>query len=128
MFFKHAEESLEIMDAAAGNFSAKGVAIISFIPGEETKSWISKMKVIGSLSNEKANFLAIAGSKAAEMATTYMDSGSGVRKPLNGELGYKGGVIRKVKCGYIVASFSGSSGEIDAKISKAGLDFLSRYY
>jgi hypothetical protein len=125
IFIKYAIECLEIMAAEAQKTSAKGVATISFIPGEETESWISRMKVVGNLTNEKHNFLAIAGSKAAEMASTYVDSGSRTREPLTGEFGFKGGVIKKLKCGYLVASFSGAPSEIDAKISKAGAEFLA---
>ena len=77
--------------------SVNVVAIIAFIPGELTGSWISRMKVVGGMCDEKSNLLAIAGAKAAEMAATLTDSGSGTRKPLSGELGYKGGLIRKGK-------------------------------
>lgn len=125
IFIKYAVECLEIMEAEAQKTAAQGVATISFIPGEETESWISRMKVVGKLTSEKHNFLAIAGSKAAEMATTYVASGSKTREPLTGEFGFKGGVIKKLKCGYLVASFSGAPSEIDAEISKAGAEFLA---
>ena len=128
IFIERAEESLAVMDALARKFSQKGVAVISFAPGDNTESWISRMKVVGTLSNKTHNFLAVASAKAAEMALTHEDSGTGTKKPLVGELGYKGGVIRKVKYGYIIASFSGAPSEIDEKISNKGLEVLSKYY
>lgn len=128
IFFKRAEESLAVMDALAQKYSQKGVAVIAFVPGDNTETWISKMKVTGTMSNKTHNFLAVASAKATEMALSHVDSGTGTRKLLVGELGYKGGVIRKVNCGYIIASFSGAPSEIDEEISKKGLDILSKYY
>jgi uncharacterized protein GlcG (DUF336 family) len=104
------------------------VAVVAFIPGNATKSWISKMKVVGALTDGTANFLAIANSKAAEMADTYKDSGSSPRKPMLGEFGYQGGVVKKVNSGYILAVFSGGSGEQDAEVANEGLDWLYKYY
>ena len=116
------------MEKSAQNMSIKGVAIVAFIPGDATMSWISKMKVVGTLTNEKANFLGIASSKASEMADTHLDSGSGVRGIKSGENGYKGGIIRKVNSGYLIAAFSGGSGQQDVEVAKAGLDWLIKYY
>ncbi len=76
--------------------------------------------------NNSANFLAIAYSKAAEMVDTYKDSGSGAREILHGEFGYQGGIIKKVKAGYVLAVFSGASGEQDAEIANAGVDCALR--
>src|SRR5690554_2034139 len=128
IFMEHADKCLALIEHAAQKKSIKGVAIIAFIPGDITSSWISKMKVVGSLTNSKANLLAIANSKAAEMADTYIDSGSGIRELKAGELGYKGGLIRKVDSGYILAVFSGGSSEDDIEVSKEGLDWLIKYY
>lgn len=128
IFYGRAAESLAEMDALARKYSQNGVAVIAFAPGENTNSWISRMKVSGSMSNKTHNFLAVASAKATEMALSHEDSGTGKRKLLVGELGYKGGVIRKVKCGYIIASFSGAPSKIDEEISKKGLDILSKYY
>ena len=128
VFNAHSKECLATMEAAAQKYSENGVAIIAFVPGEKTESWSSRMLVVGTISNEKYNFLGVASAKAAEMAITLKDSGTGSNQPLIGELGYKGGVIKKVKCGYLIASFSGAPSEIDAEISKAGVDFLSKYY
>ena len=128
IFNAHVEVCLEIMEATALKYSEKGVAVIAFVPGVKTESWNSRMKVVGRLSSQQHNFLAVASAKSAEMALTLQNSGSVSRQPLIGELGYKGGVIKKVACGYLIASFSGAPSEIDAEISKVGVDFLSQFY
>lgn len=128
IFIEHADKCLDIIEQAAQKISIKGVAVIAFIPGDVTKSWISKMKVVGALTNGKSNFLAIANSKAAEMADTYKDSGSGLREPMSGEFGYQGGIVKKVNSGYILAVFSGASGEQDVEVANEGLDWLYKYY
>lgn len=128
VFIKHVDQALSIVSQAAEEMSIKGVAMIAYIPGEVTESWISKMKVVGILTNERSNLLAIASSKAAEMADTFQDSGSGVREPLRGEFGYKGGAIEKVEGGYILAVFSGATGEQDLAVSKKGLKYLRSQY
>ena len=127
-FIKQADKSLVLIEEAAQKLSIKGVAIIAFIPGNVTKSWISKMKVVGNLTTESANLLGIACTKAAEMADTYLDSGSRVRGILSGELGYKGGLIKKVNSGYILAVFSGGASDQDLEVAKIGLDWLSKFY
>lgn len=127
-FIKHADKCLTLMAQTAQELSIKGTAVIAFIPGEKTETWISKMKVIGFFTNDNANTLGIAYTKAAEMADLLKDSGSGVRKPLTGEYGWQGGVIKKVKSGYILAVFSGGSGEQDVAVSKEGLNLLFKYY
>lgn len=124
IFIKHADEALQIMEKSALEINVKGVALIAYIPGDKTESWVSKMLVVGNLTNEKANFLAIASSKAAEMAETLVNSGSKIRPPKNGELGYIGGIIKKIDSGYIVAAFSGATGQQDAVISTNGVDWL----
>jgi len=128
IFLKHGNQCLDIMKQAAQEMGVKGVAVIAYIPGENSSEWISKMKVAGALSNASASFLAIAYSKAAEMADTFKDSGSGTREPLHGEFGYQGGIIRKVESGYILAVFSGASGEQDAEIATGGVTYLMEYY
>ncbi|WP_445735465.1 hypothetical protein [Mariniflexile sp.] len=127
-FIKHADDALTIMQKAAADMEVQGVAMVFYIPGESTQSWISKMKVAGMLTNEKANFLAIASSKAAEMAETFKNSGDKTREPKKGELGYIGGVIKKVGSGYLLATFSGATGQQDAEISTKGLEHLSKFY
>ena len=128
IFIEHADKCLTLIEQAAQKISIKGVAVIAFIPGDVTKSWISKMKVVGALTDGMANFLAIANSKAAEMADTYKNSGSGLREPMLGEFGYQGGIVKKVNSGYILAVFSGGSGEQDAEVANEGLDWLYKYY
>jgi hypothetical protein len=128
IFFKKANQCLTLIEAAAQKISIKGVAIIAYIPGDTTKTWISKMKVVGNLTSGKSNLLGIANTKASEMADTHLNSGSKIREIYNGELGYKGGLITKVKSGYILAVFSGGSGEQDLEVAKIGLDWLSKSY
>ena len=125
LFLKHADECLIEMENAAKEKSIKGVAVVSFIPGDVTESWISKMKVVGKLADANSNLCAIAYSKASEMAVTLKDSGDSTRKTINGELGYQGGAIVKVKYGYLLAAFSGASGQQDCDVSKLGLEWLA---
>ena len=128
ILIKNGDKCLTVMQEAALEMSVKGVALIAFIPGDTALSWTSKMQVVGAIKNASANYLAIAYSKAAEMADTYLDSGSGSREILHGEFGYMGGVIKKVDSGFILAVFSGASGEQDLEIANAGLEWLSGYY
>jgi hypothetical protein len=128
IFIKNADKCLTLIEQSAQKLSIKGVAVIAFIPGDTTESWISKMKVVGNLTTGTANLLAIANSKASEMADTHLDSGSRIRVPKSGEFGYQGGVIKKVNSGYIIAVFSGGSGQEDLEVAKKGLDLLSKYY
>ncbi|GEM_PF-1230364 len=128
VFIKHADKCLTIIEKAAFKMSINGVMIIAFIPGEITSTWISKIKVVGTLTNKDSNLLAVASCKAAEMADTFKDSGSGVRKPLKGENGYKGGVIKKVGSGYILTVFSGASGDQDVAAATEGMDYLYKYF
>jgi hypothetical protein len=128
IFLKHADECLEIIEMAAQKLTITGAAMIAFIPGDVSESWISKMKVIGRLANDDANFLAIAYAKAAEMAVTHKDSGKGDRKDITGEFGWQGGVIIQVDSGFLVGAFSGGTGQQDADVAKEGLDWLSKKY
>jgi hypothetical protein len=128
IFIKHADQALEVMEKAAQEMGVKGVAVIGFIPGDEATSWISRMKVVEAIKNENANFLAIAYSKAAEMADTYQNSGSKEREPMHGEFGYQGGAIKKVNSGYILTVFSGATGEQDLELAIQGLEWLDKYY
>ena len=128
IFIKHADECLAIIEKAAQKLAITGAAMIAFIPGDVSESWISKMKVIGRLANDDANFLAIAYAKASEMAVTHKDSGNGEREDITGEFGWQGGVIIKVDSGYIVGAFSGGTGQQDADVAKEGLNWLSKYY
>ena len=126
-----ANSALAAMKARAEELGIRGVAVIAYSEGETVTAWSSKMLVVGSLktpSSEKdpgSNLLAIAYSKAAEMADTLKASGSGVRKPMKGEFGWQGGLVRKGKTGYLIAAFSGGKSEDDVKVSEAGLDALA---
>jgi len=127
-FIKNADECLAIIENAAQKLGITGAAMIAFIPGDVSESWISKMKVIGRLANKDANFLAIAYAKASEMAVTHEDSGNGERKDITGEFGWQGGVIIKVESGYLLGAFSGGTGQQDADVAKKGLVWLSEKY
>ncbi|MDX1362785.1 hypothetical protein [Arenibacter latericius] len=120
-FLAQVDRSLLMMEKAAKELQVKGVAVMAFVPGEEIKSIVSKMKVVGALANDRINYLAVANSKIAEMTTTLTHSGSTIRKPLIGETGWRGGLIKKVASGYILVSFSGGSEDQDVIISNAGL-------
>jgi uncharacterized protein GlcG (DUF336 family) len=128
IFLKHADECLAIIEQAAQKLSITGAAMVAFIPGDVSESWISKMKVMGRLADNEANFLAIAYAKAAEMAVTRKNSGNEGRKDITGEFGWQGGVIIKVGSGYLVGAFSGGTGQQDADVAKEGLDWLSKKY
>ena len=128
VFDELADAALLAMTKRAEELRIKGVAVVAYIRGDTVQSWSSKMAVVGSLKNAPtdkdrgANLLAIAYSKAAEMAETLKDSGSGVRPPMTGETGWQGGLIKKGKTGYLIAAFSGGPSEADLKVSRAGLD------
>lgn len=125
IFIVNADEALQIMKQEALRMNIKGVGLICFIPGSETQSWISKMIVVGATGNEGYNFIAIANSKASEMAETLQNSGSKVRKVKVGEFDYIGGTIKKIDAGYLLATFSGASGEEDLAVSQKGLNWFS---
>lgn len=130
-FNEAAGRALQAMTKRAEELKVKGAAVVAYFEGESITSWSSKMAVVGSMKNapsEKnrgSNLLAIAYSKAAEMAETLKDSGSAGRPPMTGETGWQGGLIRKVAGGYVIAAFSGGPAESDLKVSKAGLDILA---
>ena len=130
IFESLADKALVAMTRQAEELKIHGAAIVTYIEGDTTKSWSSKMVVVGSMKNaptEKdkgANLLAIAYSKASEMAETLKDSGHAGRPPMGGENGWEGGVIKKVSTGYVIAAFSGGPSEADVKVSRAGLQVL----
>jgi hypothetical protein len=126
-----ADTALLAMARRAAELKIKGVAMVAYLEGESVKAWSSKMVVVGSMKDaptEKsrgANLLAIAYSKAAEMADTLKDSGTAGRPPMTGETGWQGGLIKKGKSGYLIAAFSGGPSESDVKVSQAGLEVLA---
>jgi hypothetical protein len=105
--------------------------VVAYVPGDEASSWCSKMLVVGHLktdsstNNPGSNLLAIAYSKASEMADTLKPSGSGVRPPLKGEFGWQGGWIAPGKTGHIIAAFSGGRSEDDVLVSKTGVEVFA---
>ncbi|MDR7208388.1 hypothetical protein [Flavobacterium piscis] len=127
-FISHADEALEIMKQEALRMNIKGVGLVSYIPGNETQSWTSKMIVAGATGNEGYNFIAIAYSKASEMAETLQNSGSKVRPVKVGEFDYIGGIIKKIDSGYLISTFSGASGEDDLAVANKAMDwFITKF-
>ena len=130
-FAELADTALAAMTKRAEELHIQGAALVAYIEGETVQGWSSKMVVVGTLKNaptEKnrgANLLGIAYSKAAEMAETLKDSGQAGRPPMTGETGWQGGLIKKVKTGYLIAAFSGGPSESDLKVSRAGLEVLA---
>jgi|HubBroStandDraft_1064217.scaffolds.fasta_scaffold353574_1 hypothetical protein len=127
VFYELADKALLAMKQRAEELKIKGVAVVAYIPGEKATSWCSKMLVVGHLTSGSStndpgsNLLAIAYSKASEMADTLKRSGSGVRPPMKGEFGWQGGWIEQCKTGYIIAAFSGGRSEDDVQVSKTGV-------
>lgn len=125
-----ATAALLAMQQRAAELKITGVAVVAFFEGDAITSWSSKMLVVGRLKDERpapaksSNLLAVAYTKAAEMADTLKDSGSGVRPPLTGEFGWQGGLIARGRTGFLVAAFSGGKSEDDVEVSRAGLAAL----
>jgi hypothetical protein len=123
--------ALAAMKARADELHVSGVAVVAYAEGDSVASWSSRMLVVGSMTkapsaNDKgSNLLGVAYSKAAEMASTLKDSGSGSRPPMTGELGWQGGVVARGKAGILIAAFSGGRSEDDVKISRAGLGVMA---
>lgn len=125
-----ATAALLAMQQRAAELKITGVAVVAYFEGDTITSWSSKMLVVGHLKDERpapaksSNLLAVAYTKAAEMADTLKDSGSGVRPPLTGEFGWQGGLIARGRTGFLVAAFSGGKSEDDVEVSRAGLAAL----
>ena len=125
-----ANAALQGMRQRATELGIGGVAVVAYFEGDSIQSWSSKMLVVGRLkdnpspTDKGSNLLAIAYSKAAEMADTLKDSGSQVRPSMTGEVGWTGGVILRGKTGYLIAAFSGGKSEDDVKVSRVGVDVL----
>ena len=127
-----ANQALAAMKKRAEALKIKGVAVVAYVPGTNANSWLSKMVVVGNLTSHSSNtndpgsnLLAIAYSKASEMADTLKPSGSGVRPPMKGEFGWQGGWIAPGKNGYLIAAFSGGRSSDDVQVSKAGVAALA---
>ncbi|MBB5059794.1 hypothetical protein HDF16_004523 [Granulicella aggregans] len=125
-FDASAGAALQSMKARAEELKIGGAAVVAYFDGDKIESWSSKMLVVGRMKDEPtatdkgSNLLAIVYAKAAEMADTLKDSGSKVRPPMTGEFGWEGGVIVRVKTGYIIAAFSGGKSEDDVAVSRVG--------
>ena len=80
-FDKAADKALAAMRKRAGELGIGGVAVVAWFEGESIRSWTSKMVVVGrykdepTANNKGSNLLAIAYSKASEMADTLKNSG-----------------------------------------------------
>lgn len=124
--------ALQSMKDRAESWKVGGVAVVAYFEGDRAQSWTSKMLVVGRMkdnptaTDKGANLLGIAYAKAAEMADTLKDSGSQSRLPMTGEFGWEGGVIVRVKTGYVIAAFSGGKSEDDVAVSRAGAARISK--
>jgi hypothetical protein len=126
-----ADTMIAAMEKHALSLRVRGVIVVGMMD-EPGTSWVTRMKSVGKIKDVAEhpeqqeypghNYIAIAYSKAAEMADTKLNSGSGVRPVYQGEFGYPGGAILKVRSGYVVAVFSGATGEQDFEIANAGLN------
>ena len=133
-FDRTADEALTAMRARAEELKVGGVAVVAYMPGQELRSWTSKMIVVGrykdlpSATDKGSNLLGIAYAKAAEMADTLKNSGSQTRPPMTGEFGWQGGLIEHSDSGYLIAAFSGGKSEDDLEVSRAGLNRLKTLF
>ncbi|MBC5839285.1 hypothetical protein [Flavobacterium muglaense] len=123
LFLDNSDSSLTAMEQKSKELKIRGVGIIAFLE-DGKENWVSKMKVMGALKNEKVNFLAVAYSKAGEMVDTLKNSGTSDRTPLLGEFNFLGGLIEKVNNGYVLVVFSGATGEEDTVVAEVGLEFI----
>jgi hypothetical protein len=133
-FDEAADAALLAMKRRAKKIGIRGVAVVAWSESKRVKSWTSKMLVVDSMSGyskkdpDGANYLGIAYTKAAEMADTFKHSGSGVRPPMKGEYGWRGGLVKQGKTGVLIASFSGGPSADDVKVSRAGLAVLAKRF
>ena len=109
-------QAFEKMEAKAIELNATGIMAIA--EKEESGSIKMELKSLGKEYDSWGNFYAIACCKIMQMLRTGEDSGQATG--LAGEFDFEGGTTDK---NFYVA-FSGSEGEIDLEISKAGLQEL----
>jgi len=125
-----ADAALVAMKNRAAELKISGVAVVSYSQGDTIQGWTSKMQVVGRMTDPQTatdkgnNLLAIAYAKSAQMADTLQDSGMAKRPPMTGEFNWQGGVIARVKTGYVIVAFSGAKSEEDVQVSRAGLAIL----
>ena len=120
IFLSIADKSLNAMKTKAQEMNIKGVGLVAFYDSEK-ENWISKMSIMDALKNDTVNFLSVAYSKAGEMMDTLQNSGTTDRVPLLGEYNFLGGVIEKTGNDYVLAVFSGATGEEDTIVAALGL-------
>ena len=123
IFLTQANQTLNSMKLKAQEMNIKGVGMVAYY-NYKSKNWTSKMSIMGALKNDTVNFLSVAYSKAGEMIDTLQNRGSTDRIPLLGEYNFLGGVIKKVGNDYVLAVFSGATGEEDTIVAQHGLDFM----
>lgn len=111
---------LERMSAKATETKVKGVSVVGLL--DKNGSLVIRTQNCGPMCARNVNFLAVAFTKLSECCDTLKDSGSNVRPPYNGELGYTGAAIKPVGAFHYIAAFSGGTGEEDLAISKYGLE------
>ena len=127
-----AKAMITAMETHARSLGVKGAIVVASMD-ETGFSWTSEMKAVNAITAiddrpEREvpgyNFIGIAYTKAAEMASTKINSGSNIRPAYKGEYGYRGGIIKKIQTGYIIAVFSGATSEQDLEIAQAGIKAL----
>lgn len=123
-----ADSALAAMVERAQAMGVQGAAVVAWADLAPATGWTSLLRIVGGMTKGKNNLIGIAYGKAAEMADTLRDSGSGARPPLHGENGYHGGVIRPVAGGHVLAVFSGATGEQDVEVSRAALGVFTQRY
>ena len=119
-----------ISDAQSANLH--GTAVVGCLPDADGLSWLTQSRMTGSLvrpaTSDKAaaNFYGIAHAKAGVMMATLKDSGDPAHVPAIGEVGYRGGAIRRHGAGYLLAAFSGGTSDEDYAISERALSALEK--
>ena len=119
---KNIADILDRMSAKARDMNLTGVSVAGIF--DQSRTLLSQSRDCGKLFNGKWNYLAVAFSKISEMCETLGDSGSPLRKDIQGEFGYEGGTIKQVGDKFYVSAFSGARGEEDLVISKYGLEIV----
>jgi hypothetical protein len=125
-----ADAALTAMKKRAAELKVGGVAVVAYSQGDSVQGWTSKMAVVGRMKDapsataKGSNLVGIAYAKAAEMADTLENSGTAKRAPMTGEFGWQGGLVVRVKAGYVIVAFSGGKSEDDVEVSRSGLEVL----
>ena len=121
---------LDVMEKKARELNIEGVAVVCNLEDGKGNDWQTALRVVDKIRTEVQpdqsgyNFIGVVYAKVAEMMDTKQNSGSKTRPILVGELGYKGGEIRKDGEGYVVTAFSGGPSAKDLLVSQAGQNSL----